>query len=121
MMDIPFKKNIFLWPAHSNEEVMPPHKEPQSLEQLSCQVLLAVLYHLTIRHDHDVTQSGQWSMLSGQNHGDEDDNIIGQLDILLISFIYSTYREGLSPNLRSWPSKPGQLNIWSIVIDIKSW
>ena len=83
------------WGDHKHQR-MPPHKEPQSLEQLSCQVLLAVLYHLTIRHDHDVTQSGQWSMVSGQNHGDEDDNIIGQLDILLISFIYSTYREGLS-------------------------
>ena len=49
------------WPG-DNHQRMPPHKEPQSLEQLSCQVLLAVLYHLTIRHDHDVTQSGQrWS------------------------------------------------------------
>ena len=38
---------------------MPPHKEPASLEQLSCQVLLSILYHLTIKHDHDVTQSGQ--------------------------------------------------------------
>ena len=37
---------------------MPPYKEPHSLEQMSCQVLLAILYHLTIKHDHDVTQSG---------------------------------------------------------------
>ena len=63
---------------------MPPHKEPQSLEQLSCQVLLAVLYHLTIRHDHDVTQSGQLSMVSG----DEDENIIGQLDKTFSDFAY---------------------------------
>ena len=65
MMDIPFKKNIFLWPAHSNEEVMPPHKEPLSLERQSEQVVLAVLYHLTIRHDTDVTQSG----LTQYSHG----------------------------------------------------
>lgn len=38
---------------------MPPYKEPHSLEQMSCQVLLAILYHLTIKHDHDVTQSGK--------------------------------------------------------------
>lgn len=36
---------------------MPRYKEPASLEELSCQVLLAILYHLTIKHDHDVTQS----------------------------------------------------------------
>ena len=36
---------------------MPPYKEPQTLEKLTCEVLLAVLYHLTIKHDHDVTQS----------------------------------------------------------------
>lgn len=36
---------------------MPPFKNPPSLEQCSCQVLLSILYHLTIKHDHDVTQS----------------------------------------------------------------
>ena len=36
---------------------MPNHKEPPALETLCCENLLAVLYHLTVHHDHDVSQS----------------------------------------------------------------
>ena len=45
---------------------MPPHKEPLSLERQSEQVVLAVLYHLTIRHDTDVTQSGDTQYSHGR-------------------------------------------------------
>ena len=46
-------------------EVMPRFKAPRSLESLSCDLVLGLLYHLTIRHDTDVTQSG----LTQYSHG----------------------------------------------------